>query len=192
MHVASNHRDAVANIHIHHIRHAASDQDHVTAVRGQPLTFGDVLRDQAERLARVDSRLDGRGLRVGVDADDVHAEGTLAVGEQSARHDAACGRDDVWVGEGGLHDCRVIRQWEQRVAVHLFAIARGVDLDVAAQHADGVAVDGVVEAVNQAVVPHHHPEAQTHRQQDVDGAALVPPDVAPCEAQVEDHFDVLW
>ncbi len=89
--------------------------------------------------------------------------------------------------EGGLDDGRVVRDGQQRVAVDALAVALGVDLDVAAQHADRISVDRLVEAFHQSVVHHHHGQHQTHGQHDDDGSAAVPPDVAPGKAQIQLH-----
>jgi hypothetical protein len=63
-----------------------------------------------------------------------------------------------------------------------------MDLNIAAEHANCIPGNGIVEAVHQAVIPHHHGEGESHRQYDDYGAATVPPDVAPCEAQVKCHY----
>jgi len=85
---------------------------------------------------------------------------------------------------GGLDRRLVVCEGQERVLAQLLAVAGGVDLDVAPHHVDGVAVDGVIEAFDQAVVHHHHRQAHPDGQDNDERSAAVPPDVAPCQAQV--------
>src|SRR5574341_233657 len=109
--------------------------------RTEPATSGEVLCNQADRLFR--ERLN---------ADDADREGTFTIAGQSAGDDAPRGGDHIWLGQSCLHDGGIVSQGKQRVAVNLFAVPCGMDLDVATQHADGVSIDGLVESVNKAIV----------------------------------------
>jgi hypothetical protein len=63
-----------------------------------------------------------------------------------------------------------------------------VDLDITAQDADRVAVNGLVETVDHAVIEHHEGQAKTHGRYDDDGSASVTPDITPGKAQVKLHL----
>ncbi len=165
--------DAVADFDFHGVRQALTDKNHVLVGGGQVLAGDHVLRQQADRQ-----------LFLRLDADDADAEGALAVGGQPAGGDAARSRHDLRLGQGGLDHGLVVCQGQQGVQVGFIIVAGGVDLDIAAQDLDGVAINGLLEAGDQAVVHHHHRQGQPDGQDDDERAAAVAPDIAPGQAKV--------
>jgi len=119
-----------------------------------------------------------------LDADNVDPKCAFGAGGHAVGLDAARGHGHLRLLTCRLRDLLAVVERQQRRLAGLFAVALGVDLDIAAQHLDGVTIDGLVKAGDDAVIQHHHHQAQTDRQNDDQGPAAVPPDIAPCETKI--------
>src|SRR5258706_5088742 len=91
-----------------------------------------------------------------LDANDFHWERTLVITHESACLDAARGSDHIRLCQRCLDHSRIILQRKQWVAIDFLAIARSMYLDVTSKYADGIPCNGIIEAIHQTVIEHHH------------------------------------
>ncbi len=84
-------------------------------------------------------------LLLGFNADDAHRESPFRAGDQPAGIDAARGYLDQGIGFSGIHHRLVICQRQQRRLVGFSAVAQSMDLDVASQDFDSVAINRLVK-----------------------------------------------
>ena len=95
-----------------------------------------------------------------LDRVDDHRERAFVAADDAGGLDALGGRDDLRLGRGRGHDRVGVRQRQDGQTPGLLPVAGIVGLDIAAVEAHGIAVDGLIRAVDEAVKKEQQHQAE--------------------------------